>query len=89
MKLPLNARNPRLRYQTANGAGMNKNPPIGLITGRYADINTKYVYGAGVGAMNIFTRRAKMRHANSCEHGCSKFIFRLDQPNYNVNGRFF
>jgi hypothetical protein len=89
MRLPLNVRNPRLRYQTAHGAGMKKNAPVGLITGRYADINTKYVYGAGVGASNIFARRAKMRNANFCDQGCSKFIYRLDQPNYNVNGRFF
>ena len=89
MITPKNARIHRLRYQTAHGAGIKKNPPIGLITGRYADINTKYVYGAGVGATNIFARRAKMRNANFCDQGCSKFIYRLDQPNYNVNGRFF
>jgi hypothetical protein len=59
--------------------GMRKNPPIGLITGRPADVNNKYVSGAGVGASNIFCHRAKLRCATICnEHApCGKFIMRL------------
>jgi hypothetical protein len=68
---------------------MKKNPPYGLIAGIPANVNTKYIYGSGVGATSIFARRAKMRNANFCDHGCGKFIYRLDQPNRNVNGQIF
>ena len=36
---------------------MRKNPPFGLILGVPANVNTKYVYGSGVGALNTSVRR--------------------------------
>ena len=59
--------------------GMRKNPPIGLMTGRPADINNKFVSGSGVGASNIFSRRAKLRYATSCSKNaqCGNFIMHL------------
>jgi hypothetical protein len=83
----LNFRNPKLRYQTSHAGGMRANPPYGLITGIPAEINTKYIPGTGVGSSSIFTRRAKLRRSVVCSSGCGKFIYPLDQPNYNVNGR--
>jgi len=63
--------------------GMRKNPTIGLITGRPADVNNKFVSGAGVGASNIFNRRAKLRYATSCtpDAPCGKFIMGLGRYN--------
>jgi uncharacterized repeat protein (TIGR02543 family) len=43
---------------------MRKNPPFGLILGVPADVNTKYVYGSGVGALNASVRRAQKRRAS-------------------------
>jgi len=83
----LNFVNPGLRYQTVRGAGNRANPPIGLITGIPASVYSKFVYGAGVGASNIFSRRANLRRAMTCGGKCGRFIYPLDQPNYNVNGR--
>jgi hypothetical protein len=84
----LNARNPRLRYQTVHGGGVRSNPPYGLIAGIPADIYTSYIPGSGVGSTSIFARRAKLHKAVVCKSGCGKFIYPLDQPNYNVNGIF-
>lgn len=78
--------NSRFRYQTSRAGGVRANQPIGLITGRPADVNTKYVSGSGVGASSIFVRRAKLRKAMVCKSGCGKFIYPLDQHNTNVNG---
>ena len=83
----LNYSNSRLRYQTSHAGGVRANPPIGLITGLPADVNTKYVSGSGVGSTSTFARRAKLRRAIVCKSGCGKFIYPLDQPNANVNGR--
>ena len=83
----LNFRNPKLRYQTAHAGGVRANPPYGLITGIPANVDTKYTSGSGVGSTSIFARRSKLRRAIVCESGCGKFIYPLDQPNYNVNGR--
>lgn len=60
-------------------AGTRVNPPYGLITGVPADVNNKFVPGAGVGAQNIFTRRAKNRYATVCKPGapCGNFYMRL------------
>jgi uncharacterized repeat protein (TIGR02543 family) len=43
---------------------MRKNPPFGLILGVPANVNTKYVYGSGVGALNASVRRAQKRRAS-------------------------
>ena len=66
-------------YKKNTGSGVRRVLPLGLITGTPADVNTKYVYGAGVGAQSTFVRRAKMRFATVCnqEQPCGKFITRL------------
>ena len=43
---------------------MRKNPPFGLILGVPADVNTKYVYGSGVGALNTSVRRYQKKRAS-------------------------
>ena len=43
---------------------MRKNPPFGLILGIPAEVNTKYVYGSGVGALNTSVRRAQKKRAS-------------------------
>jgi hypothetical protein len=49
---------------------MRRNPPYGLILGVPADVNTKFVYGSGVGALNTSVRRyQKNRAAFNC---CNK-----------------
>ena len=49
---------------------MRRNPPIGLILGVPANVNTKYVYGSGVGALNTSVRRYQKNRASfTC---CSK-----------------
>jgi hypothetical protein len=63
-------------------AGSRVNPKYGLITGVPADVNNKFVPGAGVGAQNIFTRRAKNRYATSCagqgpNYRCGRFYMSL------------
>jgi glutamate formiminotransferase/formiminotetrahydrofolate cyclodeaminase len=45
-------------FKRSGGAGGRKNPAIGLITGIPADVNTKFVYGAGVGGLTTSVRRA-------------------------------
>ena len=66
-------------FKKTGGGGVRKNPPIGLITGVTADVNTKYVYGAGVGAQTTAVRRAKLRFATICnpEQPCGRFMSRL------------
>jgi hypothetical protein len=53
--------------QKSRGGGMRKNPPIGLITGRPANVNNKFVYGSGVGTLTTSVRRRQLRHATSCD----------------------
>jgi|UniRef100_A0A6C0F3Q1 hypothetical protein len=43
---------------------MRKNPPFGLILGVPANVNTKYVYGSGVGALNTSVRRYQKKRAS-------------------------
>lgn len=66
-------------FKRSGGGGGRKNPPIGLITGVPADVNNKFVYGAGVGAQNLAVRRAKLRFATVCdpEYPCGRFMTRL------------
>ena len=63
----------------SQAAGMRKNPPIGLITGRYADVNTAFVYGSGVGALSTAVRRRQLRYAPICntQNGTGKCGFML------------
>jgi len=65
--------------------GSRVNPPYGLITGVPADVNNKFTPGAGVGAQNIFTRRAKNRYATVCRPGapCGNFYMRLGVNPYD------
>jgi hypothetical protein len=60
-------------------AGTRVNPAYGLITGVPADVNNKFIPGAGVGSQNIFTRRAKNRYATVCRPGapCGNFYMKL------------
>jgi len=60
-------------------AGTRVNPAYGLITGVPADVNNKFIPGAGVGSHNIFTRRAKNRYATVCRPGapCGNFYMKL------------
>lgn len=76
-------------YKRSGGGGMRKNPAIGLITGVPADVNTKFVYGAGVGALNTSVRRAQMRYATVCtpEQPCGPFLSKLGIHPRN-NGQF-
>lgn len=67
------------QYKRQGGGGNRYNPPIGMITGVYADVNNKYVPGAGVGASSIATRRAKLLHSTVCspQYPCSNSYSRL------------
>ncbi len=66
-------------FKKTGGGGVRKNPPYGLITGIPADVNNKYVYGAGVGGQTTAVRRAKLRFATICnpEQPCGRFMARL------------
>jgi len=50
---------------------MRRNPPLGLILGVPSDVNTKYVYGSGVGALNRSVRLHQKKRAsfNCCANG--------------------
>jgi len=76
-------------YKKNTGVGVRRNQPIGLITGVPADVNTKFVYGSGVGALNTSVRRAQMRYATVCtpEQPCGPFLSRLGIHPRN-NGQF-
>ena len=67
------------QYKRQAGGGNRKNPSIGLITGLPADVNNKYVPGAGVGASSIATRRAKLIHSTSCtaQYPCNRLYSKL------------
>ena len=43
---------------------MKKTQPFGLILGVPANVNTKYVYGSGVGALNASVRRYQKKRAS-------------------------
>jgi hypothetical protein len=66
-------------YKRSGGAGGRRNFSLGAITNQPADVNNKYVPGAGVGASSIATRRAKMLHSTVCtaEYPCNKSFSRL------------
>ena len=67
------------KYKKQTAGGSRYNNPIGVITGVPADVNNKYVPGAGVGASSIATRRAKLNHATLCtgNYPCNKLYSRL------------
>jgi hypothetical protein len=62
-------------YKKNPGGGNHRLFPIGLITGVPANVNNKYISGAGVGAQSTAVRRAKLIHSVSCnnEQICGKF----------------
>jgi hypothetical protein len=66
-------------YKKNTGSGVRRVLPLGLITGSPADVNNKYVSGAGVGGQSTSVRRAKLRFATVCnqDQQCGKFITRL------------
>ena len=68
-------------YKNKGAGGCRRNPSYGLITGLPADVNTRYVSGAGVGATNLSVYRAKKRHATVCTETqkCGKFVMNLGQ----------
>lgn len=67
------------QYKSAGGGGGRRNFPLGLITGVPANVNNKFVPGAGVGASSTATRRAKLIHATICSgnYPCSSYYPRL------------
>ena len=67
------------QYKRMGGGGNRKNPAYGLITGIPADVNNKYVPGAGVGASSIATRRAKLLRSTVCteQYPCNQSYSRL------------
>jgi len=62
-------------YKKNTGSGVRRVLPIGLITGNPANVNNKYVSGAGVGGQNLAVRRAKLIHATVCnqDQQCGQF----------------
>jgi hypothetical protein len=68
-------------YKNKGPGGCRKNPSYGLITGLPANVNNKFVSGAGVGAMNRSVYRAKKRHATVCTdtQKCGTFVMNLGQ----------
>jgi hypothetical protein len=66
-------------YKRMAGGGGRKNQPLGLITGIPANVNNKYVPGAGVGASSVANRRAKLIRATNCtgNYQCGRFYTRL------------
>jgi hypothetical protein len=66
-------------YKRSSGAGGRRNFALGLISGIPADVNNKYIPGAGVGASSIANRRAKMLHSTSCtaQYPCNKAFSRI------------
>jgi len=66
-------------YKKNSGSGVRRVTPYGLITGIPADVNNKFVYGAGVGGLNTAVRRAQLKHATICnpEQPCGKFFSKL------------
>lgn len=68
-------------YKNKGAGGCRRNPSYGLITGLPANVNTKYVSGAGVGATNLSVYRAKKRHATVCTETqkCGTFVMNLGQ----------
>ena len=66
-------------YKRMGGGGNRRNFPLGIITGIPANVNNKYVPGAGVGASSIANRRAKLIRATICNPNqpCGKFYTRL------------
>ena len=72
---------------------MRKNPPFGLILGVPADVNTKYVYGSGVGALNTSVRRAQKKRASfvccSANVTTTPLVPTTYTVSYNGNGSTF
>jgi hypothetical protein len=62
-------------YKKNTGSGVRRVLPIGLITGNPANVNNKYISGAGVGGQNLAVRRAKLIHSTVCNETqqCGKF----------------
>jgi len=68
-------------YKNKGAGGCRKNPSYGIITGLPANVNNKYVSGAGVGATNLSVYRAKKRYATVCNENqkCGTFVMSLGQ----------
>ena len=68
-------------YKNKGAGGCRRNQPYGLITGLPANVNNKYVSGAGVGATNLSVYRAKKRYATVCTNTqkCGTFVMSLGQ----------
>lgn len=75
-------------YKRSGGAGGRRNFSLGAITNQPADVNNKYVPGAGVGASSIANRRARLIRSTSCTgtYPCNRSFARLGlQHNGNAN----
>ena len=66
-------------YKKKSGGGNHRILSLGSITNSYADVNTHFVAGSGVGASCIATRRAKLNHATVCNGlgQCNKIFANL------------
>ena len=80
-------------FKQKRAGGMRKNPPIGLITGRPASVNTKFVYGSGVGALTTSVRRRQLKYASACNsnsnNGCTFMLSLGAQQKNNGNSIYF
>uniref|UniRef100_A0A6C0D690 Uncharacterized protein n=1 Tax=viral metagenome TaxID=1070528 RepID=A0A6C0D690_9ZZZZ len=75
-------------YKRSSGAGARRNFALGVITGIPANVDNKYVPGAGVGASSIANRRARLIRSTSCtgRYPCNRSFARLGlQHNGNAN----
>jgi len=74
-------------YKRSSGAGGRRNFSLGAITNQPADVNNKYVPGAGVGASSISNRRARLIRSTSCTstYPCNRSFARLGLQ-HNGNG---
>ena len=76
---------PGFLYKKNTGVGSRRStqftPGGTTISNQPNEFWNKYTPGAGVGASNIATRRAKMIHATSCNNSqqCGKFYVELGQ----------
>jgi hypothetical protein len=55
-------------YKKNTGSGVRKVFPYGLIMGVPANVNNKYISGAGVGGQSLAVRRAKLINATVCNN---------------------
>ena len=74
----------------SGGAGARRNFALGIITGIPANVDNKYVPGAGVGASSIANRRARLIRSTSCtgRYPCNRSFARIGLQ-HNGNSNFY